>query len=423
MSNTYKILYRLKLYLKTALHIGVGEISPTGAGNIFRNGLREFVIPGTSIAGLFFETLENINDIKEDNLYRRLTLRNIDNSKKSDFEASFLCFRSALLQPNKNEIVKKVRDRVKINSKVKSAEDGAKFSNWEITPDNLNPIELEIELDNISKSYKEKLPLTNEEIEKIDKWVNTVCSLWGKNGINFGGFCSNGNGWAELSGAEYFKITTFEDYKNYLDDKLTFNKMELKTTSPIYDTYKIEIIIDDEPKQYGTNSLLIKGGDSHMSIVGNTADGIFINTGSRIFIPGSSLKGAFNFFMKKYFSEIYEVWEDFTGQNKENAGNLLIEDIYPEKDIDRKNLIQIEMHSECEFTRAVINKFNEERVFYTTFSGKIRVRKNLKLGNQTSDKIRNIDFISYIKQGCENRLISLGSGGCYPEIVIKKEEV
>ncbi|HNZ26288.1 MAG TPA: RAMP superfamily CRISPR-associated protein [Spirochaetota bacterium] len=425
MNNTYKIIYKLKLNLKTALHIGVGEISPTGAGNIFKNGLGEFVIPGTSIAGLFFDTLENIygETIKTDKLYRKLTLRNIDDSKKNDFEASFLIFRSAILQPNEDGIVKKVRDRVKINSKVKSAEDGAKFSNWEITPDNLNPIELEIELDNISKSYKEKLSLTNKEVEKIDKWVYDVSGSWEKEGITFGGFCSNGNGWAELIDAQCCKITTFEQYKNYLDDKLDFVKMETTEAAKLYDTYKVEIVIDDEPEQYGTNSLLIKGGDSHTSIVGNLADGIFINTGSKIFIPGSSLKGALNFFMKKYFREIYNEWEDFTGQNKENAGNLLIEDLYPDNNFKRENLILIEMHSECEFTRAVINKFNEERAFYTTFSGKIRIRKNLKLYKEAPQKIKDIDFISYIKQGCENGLISLGSGGCYPKIVIKKEEV
>ena len=52
-----KILYNFQVKLNTALHIGTGLDSPVGAAEILKNGKGEFFIPGTTIAGLFFDTL------------------------------------------------------------------------------------------------------------------------------------------------------------------------------------------------------------------------------------------------------------------------------------------------------------------------------------------------------------------------------
>ena len=50
-------------------------------------------------------------------------------------------------------------------------------------------------------------------------------------------------------------------------------------------TYTITVKIGDEPDRYGTNSLLIRGGDSNDSVNKSDVDGVFINNGKEIFIP------------------------------------------------------------------------------------------------------------------------------------------
>ena len=52
-----KTLYRLKTSLSTALHIGRGAESSTGAAELLKDGSGDYFIPGTTIAGLFFDRL------------------------------------------------------------------------------------------------------------------------------------------------------------------------------------------------------------------------------------------------------------------------------------------------------------------------------------------------------------------------------
>lgn len=61
MNNTiFKKIYKVRCELITALHIGCASQSPVGAMEIMKNGNGEIMIPGTSIAGLFFDTLSNL---------------------------------------------------------------------------------------------------------------------------------------------------------------------------------------------------------------------------------------------------------------------------------------------------------------------------------------------------------------------------
>ena len=82
MGHISRVLYKSELNLETALHIGCSEESPAGAVDIIRNGSGEFIMPGTSIAGVFFDTLQTLLKLEEQNGDKSFLLGrcNLDNN-------------------------------------------------------------------------------------------------------------------------------------------------------------------------------------------------------------------------------------------------------------------------------------------------------------------------------------------------------
>jgi len=452
MENNIKTLYKLEVKLKTALHIGKGSDSSTNAAELLKDGNGDYFIPGTTIAGIFFDRLLDLkNGFDAEELFKKIQDRNENNDKET--EASSLVFRSSYF---KTKPIVKIRDRVKIDNERKVAVDGAKFSYWEIEPEDIS-FNINIEIDNLSKRN-----LDTEEYSKLENYVENIFASWKIEGFAIGAFSSSGNGWCELKKIEKFEVNkdNFDDYleeeENY---KYTNITDKLKTSEKIYDTYNLTIKLGSK-NNYGLDALLIAGGDSHTSINDNDVDDVFINTGTKVFIPGSSLKGAFGFFMEKYGQEnsFYSKWQKLLGQfsdenederKNENktmgAGNFLVEDLFlleTGKNKIKNHLLAIERHKEDEFTRAIYGsgKFNEERLFNSTFKGKIRIRITLAEDMTThpaSDtatppkrgitkkregiKYDDIDeLIDFLKQGMEFNLISLGANSAYPKFKLEK---
>jgi CRISPR/Cas system CSM-associated protein Csm3 (group 7 of RAMP superfamily) len=425
-----KILYKIDFKIKTAIHIGSGE-EINGNANFFKNGKGDLFIPGSSIAGVFFERLESLNkNIKDNNFYKELTQRNkkIEEKDKNEeaFEASRIIFKGAVIQ---NPYLK-VKNRIKIDNPTKTAEDTAKFSYWQVEPsDKESDFSIFLEIDNISKINKY---LSDKDLKDIETSVDTVIKSWKKEGFKIGAFSNSGNGWCELKNYFKIKLDSKEKFKNYLEKRESIFDEKNKIKDPnnnnnnvkkVYKKFKLKIKIIDEDDGYGTNGLLIKGSDIEKSLnSNNNVDSPFINTGKKLYIPGSSVKGAFNSFFEKYGANksLYENWKEVTGQkNAKNyedkkAGKVVIKDLFIIK-YDFKNLIQIERHKEDEFTRAIFGsgKFNEERLFNSCFEGDILIKKS-----DYNDKID--DLINFLKQGMQNRLISLGSNHCFPVFELKE---
>ncbi len=401
MCNPIKIIYNAKIKLKSALHIGCGQKSPIGAFEIIRNGLGELVIPGTSISGVFFDTLKNVVTPTKD----ETTLWNkLFKSEDEEEYASPLIFRTvSLMQYNSNAMI---RNRVKINRETKTAEQKQLFSYWEIEPENVD-FDISITIDNLSLKNKK------QSIESFTRWVETVLTSWEKEGAFFGGHSTSGNGFCRLEKATKTCISK-ENYRDYLDGNplesidVPLNHQAKKR----YNTWEIVVSVDDEEDGYGTNALLIKGGVSHSSLADNPSTGIFVNTGKHLYIPGSSLKGTFSMYLEKYG---YSKWlKEFFGQDGANHGNVYFPDLMVNVNHDdiRKHLINIERHAEDEFTRAVYGsgKFNEERLFHANAMGLIRIPCDIDAR----------DLMNFISEGCNKRLISLGANGCYPNISIEE---
>ncbi|MBN2694896.1 hypothetical protein JXR93_09560 [bacterium] len=457
IKNVGKIFYRFDMKLKTALYIGKGMSDPAGVEEFYKNGAGEFVIPGTSIAGVFLSRASDLGIYKKSE----------NQSNKNDIFASRVVFRSTVL----NNAVLKIRDRVRIDSSKKVAQDGSKFSYWEIEPDNETDnngfsFNFIVEIDGLSfmedkqtkksenfdkmmekeacgddldelQSEKEKNKAFSKRdiltIQEADEIIQKVASSFMKDGVAFGGHTSSGNGWCELKNIYRVDLNqnNFKEYLNCKDiSDFVYNKSasvldEIKKidVKSVYDLYTLKVAIGSGDDDYGVNSLLIGGGNSHVSLNTSGSDICFVNTGKRVYIPGSSIKGVFSAFMEKYG---VKNWDSFLGHDKEDGspydegGWFLVEDLFPKihTNIVNGNLKVIERHAEDEFTRAIFegSKFNEEALFNTTFEGIIRVTK------RKVDKERNeIDsLIEALKEGMKYSLISLGSGGMFPKFSIEK---
>lgn len=420
-----KIVYNLEFLIETALHIGSGILSPeTGAGTIVQNGMGEYYIPGTTLAGLFFERLYHLNKQNEDDIYKTLIGKvEIEGSenKKTFYIGSTLVFRSSIIK--EPELM--IRDRVKINRKLRTAEYESKFSVWQINPHiHKEPLIIKAicEID-LSSFVIDNLRQSGNIQKKIDPsiaitTVENVFNSWNKEGLFIGGYSSSGMGWAKLKSAT-------KDGETILQD-------EIKRKLPsVFKTWDIILEVNKESDDYGTNGLLIRGGDEQISFrynewknnitqspiseINPQIDAVFMHDGKQLFIPGSSLKGAISFCLDKYGK--IEWLKNLLGQEKSDVGGkVFFKDLYP-TNYKPEHLLTIERHAEDEFTRAILgtSKFNEECLFNTTFEGQIRCYAN--------DEKEVGNMIAFIKEDlCEKRVISIGAGSCYPKITIKEQE-
>jgi CRISPR/Cas system CSM-associated protein Csm3 (group 7 of RAMP superfamily) len=411
--TTGKVIYKAELKLKTALHIGCAEESPLGAMEIIKNGAGEYFLPGTSIAGVFFQSIRELFDLKysDKNLYYKIT-----DCKNN---ASILNFRSHIFKKRQTDqqLAVMIRNRVKIDRATKTAEDGSLFGYWEIEPEGIT-INLVIEIDNLSLKQ-----VNTEEFTKLTEWIETVFTSWKNEGVYFGGHNSSGNGYCQLIKAAKGVITP-ANFLDFLDDEAKIEYHDCLLDKPAvarYKTWKILLEIEDEEDGYGTNALLIKGGASHSSLAGNPSDAVFINTGKRLYIPGSSLKGTFSMYLEKYDKSDW--LKQFFGQEKsDKQGWVYFPDLIFSINDNAVNehLINIERHAEDEFTRAVLGtaKFNEERLFYAKAEDYVRIPHSFYNGHKGVID----EMIAFIKKGCDLRLISLGANSCFPRIKLEEME-
>lgn len=423
MSKSLKTLYRVELDFRSPLHLGKGSQGDyLGASEIIHDGSGEFIVPGSSIAGVFFATMQNcilkkgFSD-KEQMLWQQNITQ--EPSKKDDeSQASRFIFRSSTL--NAREL--KVRDKVKINRKTKTTEENAKFSLWEIDP---GKVKLLIEIDNVSR----KEQLEAQDFDRLESWAETAFYSWQEEGVFFGAHSGTGSGYARLTGIEKFQLDAqnFEQYlklsyHNMLEDDGIWEKHELTLNPELFQKTMLRRYTCTV--KTGLNQpLLVKGGSAYKSAVNPETDAAFISRADLPFIPGSSFRGALSSLMDKYDQT---EWKTLLGQPKDNdeepdqGGCLIFTDLYLDtKASEQMELMQIERHAEDQFSRAIWGKgkFVEERIFNAVFQGEIIV-----LACERADSANLDALFSFLKQACNYNLISLGSGGCHPKITLEEEQ-
>lgn len=417
MTEVLKHFWLLSLSFKSSLHIGKGSSDTfMGATQIVKNGAGNYVIPGTSIAGVFISTLMNcvVPDDPENKLWKELTGANKQGNE--DPEASHLVFRSVEIQPETLEI----KDRVSINRKTKTAKEGAKFSAWEVLPEDLQVL---IEFDNMSKQSS----LDKDDCELIQSWVNAVLFSWHKEGFFLGGNTGTGNGHVQLKQVQQCSLDS-TNLPAYLDASyhdlpqvdMGWSKYEPSIPSigcrdAFTRKYRLKLSVGYQ------NPLLIKGGISYLSHENPETDASFIHRKGIPYIPGSSIRGAISSFMDKYSQT---AWKSLLGQPKDNkdapeeGGSIIFSDLkLQDADANAWCLKQIERHAEDQFSRAIFGsgKFDEERLFNAEFKGEIIVLRDMPITVEELDKL--FDFLN---SGFQHDMISLGTGACYPKITLEE---
>lgn len=423
MSANLKTFYRLELDFKSPLHVGKGSQGDyLGASEIIHDGSGAYVLPGTSIAGVFLATLEKCVskeslDPGEEKLWKE-NVTTQPSGKEDTSQASRILFRTATLNP----LELRVRDKVRINRKSKTADDGAKFSQWEIDP---GRVKLLVEIDNLSRSKR----LDQDEFAILESWVETVLYCWQQEGVFLGGHTGTGNGYARLAAMERFRLdaTNFKEYlqssyHDLLDQGGLWSEF---TPQAATGSYRATIL-----RRYACtvrtglqNPLLVKGGSSYQSDANPETDAAFVSRNSRPFIPGSSFRGALSSIMDKYAKL---EWKTLLGQPEEEGkdadrgGCVIFTDLCLDEQASAgMKLLQIEHHAEDQFSRAVYGggKFIEERLFNAVFQGEIIV-----LDCETARAAHLDGLFGFLKQACEYGLIALGSGGCHPEITLEEKK-
>lgn len=403
MPKTLKKFWSLKLRHLSPIHAGMGSSdSYMGAADVVQNGAGEYVIPGTSLTGLFFSRMQrSAIRADKDDLFNKLLA--------DDQGASFLIFRTLTLKQAKVLL----RDRVGIDPKTKTAADGAKFSQWEVLPQTSTML---IELDNVSKAGS---MLDNVEVERIEAWVQQVIASWSHEGFFLGAHSSVGNGYTRVEKAKHCRITK-DNYEAYLDASyhsladadMGWEDLDLdqKFIPAFIKRYKITVNTGLQ------DPLLIKGNSYSASRDNPETDAPFINRDGKIFIPGSSMRGAINSFMNKYELKDWDILSS-NATNKLAASHIIFSDLNLMNESKAK-LIQIERHAEDQLSRAIYGsgKFDEERVFNAEFSGELMI-KNVPQG-MDDDSLESI--IAALKFGMKYRLIGLGAGSAHPEMHIEE---
>jgi len=410
MNEIIKKFWILEISFKSPLHIGKGSSDTfMGAAQIVQNGAGEYVIPGTSIAGCFFSTLQDCAVIDPANELGKELIHEANNDSNGS-NASRLVFRTAVVKSKYNL----VRDKVRINRKTKTAAEGAKFSQWEVMPQDMI---IMLELDNVSR----KDTLTGDQSNSIEKLIDTVLWSWHTEGFFIGGKSANGNGYAKLISARSCELnnTNFDaylssSYRDLPDTEMGWNIHEFHAP-PAFNKafrkrYKLAVNIGYK------NPLLIKGGVCYISSENPDTDAAFIQREGVPFIPGSSIRGAISSFMDKYGKT---EWNKLLGQendlprNEQHGGYVIFTDLLMHKE---GKLLQIERHAEDQFSRAIYGsgKFDEERLFDADFYGEIFVLSGVPLPDNELDNL-----FAFLKSGIDLNMISLGSGACYPNIILE----
>lgn len=392
-----KVVITAELVLDSPLHIGAGGDSNRGAEPVVRDRSGYPVLPGSSLAGVFFEHAARLVKAKTDNagaaaLFKRLTGRDRSLVAEDEFTASILKFRSA---PLVDKILfdappVHVRDGVRIDDKTRTAEDGGKHS-LEVVPPGLRfAFTLEAELGGVDERDSDEL---------FDILYAVVWRDFGERRLGtLGKGAARGTGWFHLEHLESAAVDSSDSLRTYLDadDAREWVEKEVrfsvlgkdkgKSTLPDADVAVFDVMVSVLPDW----PVLVRESPELGYLDESQADQVFVRIPQwsknssrwavklKPVIPGGSLRGALRAFVERLdgsraSSDAKTLRQLFPGDGKdENASRLLVKDAALE--VEEIKVKVVERLALDEFTRGVFGsgKFSEEPMFFEgTFKGRM----------------------------------------------------
>lgn len=214
------VLYRGEILLQTPLHVGMGHLERLeGTNAIRRDGAGHPIIPGTALAGLFFEWMEaNRQDHQKNETHwqglsgklrdQEQVLKASHQTDETERQAdqplqegrSALRFAAATLIGSHQSI--EIRDRIKRDPETRTVEESKKFAQEQVSTGQRFTFYLDVETLFL---HGDKNALLAEIEQVLMDWTH---------GFWIGGSSGAGNGWAKLTQLASWHVDarTYEDY-------------------------------------------------------------------------------------------------------------------------------------------------------------------------------------------------------------------
>lgn len=345
------IIYTGTLLIQSPLFIGMGSAEGiTGTAPLRTDGRGNPIIPGTALAGVFFEDLHPILEQMALNPRKHwLSLtgkfyeaRDMDEGLPG---RSALRFDSALLSEELLDMpvhdLIEVRDRIALDPVTRTAsdEEGNKFSQQQLIVGCRFSFQLTIETEFFYSSKAGKLD--DSTIQKVLDGIDGVLQHWTEDCFWLGNSSGAGNGWLQLEGLQKRAVQNEKDYRHFLEnDILKVGEFPLKKDvqkSMAWKTLDFEIEINPKTQEdtWGLDFLSIQQGDQGRFLSPHDAPfyrGYFLENSENpsiqehYVIPGSSMRGAMRAFLSNHYPKAsIESWFGTAKSNNEkkskNGGN------------------------------------------------------------------------------------------------------
>ena len=406
------------IVLDSPMHIGTGDVTLRGADVVLRDKNGYPYIPGSSLAGVVLSHAQSLLDINNEMIrksFSKLTGRHLkkEDKDKIDHMASVVKFRSSSMKMKEKltNAPVHVRDGIRINEKTRSAADKAKFSLEAVPPGLRFDLWIEVELGRITKEEDKKWLLALIYAVLIRDFSDRQLGLLGKGS-------ARGTGWFHFEDL-YAAQVEADNFPSFLKNPNAMIWAHQQKANELENTFDaLSDIIDEENISSAKCTLcqltleIIEGKDSDdwpllireapelgwMKGENNQADQTFVKMPLWSLkendwewepvptIPGGSIRGVLHAFFKR-----------LTKANKLSDKNVaLTKALFPEpdpqdKDTEQgsrlrfrdavytgdhmKNTTLVERVALDEFTRSVVNKFNEEPLFSGKFVGKVMLEE------------------------------------------------
>ena len=440
------VLYRGEILLRSPLHVGQGHLTRLeGVNAMRRDGAGKPIIPGTALAGVFFEWMEAHRQSQpkekqrteeEDQqreepeaFWQGLSGKLSDQARvlRAAHQAegpsgtlqegrSALRFASAGLMTEGGDGHAEMRDRVALDPVTRTVDEGKKFAQEQLAAGHRFHFHLEVET----------LFLNGDQPALLGE-IEQVLLAWTR-GFWLGGSSGAGNGWAQLTNLHAWHVSK-DNYQAYLDAEDPFSTTEpfqqLSGEAPArYHLLPMVLQLEPQPDEdlWGRDFLEIH--HQTYGAAGHRLDAPFYSTAvidpaglglSQVenagvyTIPGSTLRGAMRAAMAHFAQpdQIDRWFGQISDADSGRRGLIRFRDAYgPPKQEEPWSLAG---HAEDEFTAGTFDQalYNRQPLLEGVFTG------SLAVPTQGAE-----DFLDILKTqfapAAARRAFSLGHGGGRP---------
>ncbi|MBF0240060.1 MAG: hypothetical protein HQM12_20350 [SAR324 cluster bacterium] len=317
MSVAFSILYQGTLVAESPLLIAQGKPEGlTGIMELRTDGSDCPVIPGTSLAGVFFEDLEWQQGKMSPSPHEHFQglSGKLSRSREED-SRSALIFASSPLQAQGKSLAhwRCVRDRIRMDEETRTVAEGAKFAQWQLITGSRFEFQLEIEPEFLNAEARE------ERLQEIEQ----VLLRWQNHGFFLGHSSGSGNGWMRLENLQKWEVTA-SSYQNYLQGdpfemRSLFQSLSSEGVqgSTRFNYLPYEVNLQPDSSAWGLDFVEIHQGSQYSLLSEMDApfysEKYFVSEPSMNFqeyyiLPGSSLRGAMRSFLRDYYPTEWIHW-------------------------------------------------------------------------------------------------------------------